>query len=250
MTKDELRMKRFVVADLHFGHENIIKYEKRPFADYREMDKKLIEDWNSIVGKNDLVYVLGDFTLTRRKELITRLVNKLNGRKVLIMGNHDTRKPKDYIECGFEVATRKPMMVEPGVILMHEPFNDDSLIYGNYIYFFGHVHANRTMMDDYRNCMCVSVERVDYKPVDLDKAIRKLRKEKMRRELDGMYFRFDNESICFSDLTEKQQDEVMENRDIEWFKRMCKHLAKVLKQIGDEFDIVSNSVDEEGGHDN
>lgn len=110
-------MRRFVVADLHFGHENIIKYESRPFANVEEMNVRLIELWNSTVGNDDLVYVLGDFTLSRRIDVIKNLVSSLNGRKILIMGNHDTRKSKDYVECGFEAATRKPMMVEPGVIL-------------------------------------------------------------------------------------------------------------------------------------
>ena len=171
-------MKRFIIADLHFGHNNIIQYENRPFSNAEEMDNRLIELWNSVVGKDDLVYVLGDFTLSRRKDIIANLVNILHGRKILIMGNHDTRRPQDYVECGFEVATRKPMMVEPGVILMHEPFDNPLLIAPNYIYFFGHVHANKTLMDEYPNCMCVSVERIEYRPIDLDKCIRKLRKRK------------------------------------------------------------------------
>lgn len=171
-----LNMKRYLIADTHFGHRNIIDYENRPFRSVQEMDEILIRLWNEVVDYDDLVYVLGDFTLSRRKEVISNLVNRLNGRKILIMGNHDTRKPKDYIECGFEVATRKPMMVEPGVILMHEPFDDASLIANNYIYFFGHVHLNHTLMDDYPNCMCVSVERIDYRPVDLDACLKKLAK--------------------------------------------------------------------------
>ena len=141
-------------------------------------DETLIKLWNSIVGNDDLVYVLGDFTLSSRIDVITNLVNRLNGSKILIMGNHDTRKPKDYVECGFEVATRKPLMVEPGVILMHEPFEDKSFIAPNYIYFFGHVHANKTLMDDYPNCMCVSVERIDYRPIDFDECLIKMRKRK------------------------------------------------------------------------
>ena len=171
-------MKRFIIADTHFGHSNIIEYENRPFANTVEMDETLIKLWNSVVGSDDIVYVLGDFTLSRRKGTISGLVNKLNGRMILIMGNHDTRRPKDYIECGFEVATRKPMMVDPGVILMHEPFNDESLIYDKYLYFFGHVHNNPSIMDDYSNCMCVSVERINYKPINLDECIRRLRNKK------------------------------------------------------------------------
>lgn len=168
-------MKRFIIADTHFGHDNIIKYENRPFKNAQEMDKRIIELWNSTVGKEDLVYVLGDFTLSRRKEIIKSLVDQLNGGKVLIMGNHDTRKPKDYVECGFKVATRKPIMVEPGIILMHEPFVDPSLIAPNYIYFFGHVHLNKSLMDDYPNCMCVSIERIGYKPINLDECIKNIR---------------------------------------------------------------------------
>ena len=174
-------MKRYIVADLHFGHSNIIKYENRPFANVNEMDTSLIELWNSTVGKDDLVYVLGDFTISRRMELIKNLVEQLHGRKILIMGNHDTRKPRDYIECGFEVATKKPMMVEPGVIFMHEPFEDPNLIAENYIYFFGHVHANHSLMDDYPNCMCVSIERINYRPVDFDECLRKIKITKKPR---------------------------------------------------------------------
>lgn len=171
-------MKRYIVADLHFGHSNIIKYENRPYSNVYEMDASLIELWNSTVSKDDLVYVLGDFTLSRRMDLIKNLVEQLHGRKILIMGNHDTRKPRDYIECGFEVATRKPMMVEPGVILMHEPFEDLGLIAENYIYFFGHVHLNHSLMNKYPNCMCVSAERIGYRPIDFDEQLRKLRKAK------------------------------------------------------------------------
>lgn len=169
-------MKRYIIADTHFGHKNIIDYESRPFDNVEEMDNRIIELWNSVVAKDDLVYVLGDFTLSRKMDIIKSLANQLHGRKILIMGNHDTRKPKDYIECGFEVATRKPMMVEPGVILMHEPFIDESLIASNYIYFFGHVHSNKTLMDDYPNCMCVSIERIDYRPIDLDECIKNIKK--------------------------------------------------------------------------
>ncbi|MBR0439777.1 MAG: metallophosphoesterase [Bacilli bacterium] len=174
-------MKRFLIADLHFGHENVIKYTSRPFVNAEEMNQRLIEFWNSVVGNDDLVYVLGDFTLSRKMNVIKNLVNLLNGKKILIMGNHDTRKPKDYVECGFEVATKKPIMVEPGAILMHEPFENSSLIASNYIYFFGHVHANKTLMDEYPNCMCVSVERIDYKPINLDECIKKkLRKRRWK----------------------------------------------------------------------
>ena len=169
-------MKRYIIADTHFGHQNVIQYENRPFHDLDAMNSKLIEFWNSAVYQDDVVYVLGDFTLSRRLPIIESFVHQLAGRKVLIMGNHDTRIPKDYIECGFEVATRKPMMVDPGVILMHEPFSDPSFIVPGYLYFFGHVHSKRTTMDDHPNCRCVSVERIGYKPIDLDECIKEMKR--------------------------------------------------------------------------
>ena len=167
-------MKRFLIADTHFGHSNIIEYEKRPFHNAAKMDYELIKLWNSVVSKNDIVYVLGDFTLSRDKSFIKSVAEQLNGKKILIMGNHDSRKPKDYIECGFDAAIQKPIMVEPGVILMHEPFLDNIFIGPNYIYFYGHVHSKQSIMENYPNCMCVSVERINYKPINLDECINKI----------------------------------------------------------------------------
>ena len=169
-------MKRYLIADTHFGHENIIAYCSRPFHDVNHMNEVLIRNWNAVVGKEDTVYVLGDFTLSRKREIIASLTIRLNGHKTLIMGNHDTRKPKDYIEAGFTNATRKPMMVEPGIVLMHEPFDDISLVAPNYLYFFGHVHEKHCPMDDLPNCYCVSAERLDYRPVDFDALVNLLKK--------------------------------------------------------------------------
>ena len=173
-------MKRYLIADTHFGHANVIGYTGRPFRDVSHMDLSLIWNWNETVQNEDLVYVLGDFTLSRRTDIISHLLQRLNGRKILVMGNHDTRKPRDYIAAGFEVALRKPIMIEPGVILMHEPFEDLSLICPNYIYFFGHVHEKHCPMDDYENCRCVSVERIDYRPIEFDQALSEMKK-KLRR---------------------------------------------------------------------
>lgn len=63
-------------------------------------------------------------------------------------------------------------------------------------------------------------------------------KNKTFRHLDGVYFRIGKENICFSDLTEDQQDNVMENRSEEWLKNMCKHLANTIREIGDQFDLI------------
>lgn len=163
--------RRYVIADLHFGHKNVIEYCNRPFATVEEMDAAMICKWNSVVKDEDTVYVLGDFILTRNMDKIKDLVSRLRGHKVLVMGNHDTRKPKDYIEAGFIQATRKPILLEPRLVLMHEPPAEDD-IWFRCDYIFGHVHDKKCAADDYGNCACVSADRIDFTPVDLDKLLK------------------------------------------------------------------------------
>jgi len=82
-------MSIFFTSDTHFGHENIIKYCKRPFANAAEMDKALIRNWNRVVGPHDLVYHLGDFAVGGGPA--GPYLDQLNGRIILIHGNHDER---------------------------------------------------------------------------------------------------------------------------------------------------------------
>ncbi len=81
--------KIFFTGDLHFGHENVIAFDNRPFATVEEMDAELIRRWNNKVGKGDLVYVLGDFIWKTRNDDAPSLVKSLNGQIILIKGNHD-----------------------------------------------------------------------------------------------------------------------------------------------------------------
>lgn len=81
--------KVFFTSDIHFGHENVIRFDGRPFATVEEMDAELIRRWNAKVGKGDLVYVLGDFIWKTRNEDAPSLIKSLNGQIILIKGNHD-----------------------------------------------------------------------------------------------------------------------------------------------------------------
>lgn len=81
--------KIFFTSDLHFGHENVIRFDGRPFATVEEMDAELIRRWNAKVGKGDLVYVLGDLIWKSRNGDAHQLIKSLNGQIILIKGNHD-----------------------------------------------------------------------------------------------------------------------------------------------------------------
>lgn len=78
-------------SDHHFGHLNIIQYCKRPFSSVEEMNEQMAKRWNSIVKQDDVVYYLGDFSLLL--EPVEIIAPKLNGQKILIMGNHDRCHP-------------------------------------------------------------------------------------------------------------------------------------------------------------
>ena len=81
--------KVFFTADTHWGHENVIEFDTRPFKTVEEMDAELIRRWNAKVGKGDLVYVLGDMIWKTRNDTAEALIRSLNGQIILIKGNHD-----------------------------------------------------------------------------------------------------------------------------------------------------------------
>lgn len=82
--------KIWFTSDLHFGHRNVIKFCDRPFADEKEMQKGLIENWNNTVGDNDIVFVLGDTFWFNSSHEIKKVLGQLKGKDIYILpGNHD-----------------------------------------------------------------------------------------------------------------------------------------------------------------
>ena len=82
--------KVFFTSDTHFNHTNIIQYCQRPFKSTDEMNEAMIDNWNSVVGEDDTMFHLGDFCLGGAEEW-NKILNRLNGRIYLILGNHDLK---------------------------------------------------------------------------------------------------------------------------------------------------------------
>ncbi|UTY40724.1 hypothetical protein NMU03_08205 [Allocoprobacillus halotolerans] len=74
----------YFTSDLHLGHENIIRLNDRPFENVEDMNRVLIQNWNSFVKKNDFIYILGDLTMKLPLEKANQIISRLNGRKILI----------------------------------------------------------------------------------------------------------------------------------------------------------------------
>ena len=112
----------FFTSDWHIGHEMSITYDKRPFKDLHHMHETLIARYNSIVPVNGVCYFLGD--MGNKTEDIRKVVNRLNGTKVLLWGNHDKGMGTMY-NCGFDVVlTEAAIRISNGVRLSmtHCPF--------------------------------------------------------------------------------------------------------------------------------
>lgn len=154
-------MKFFAIADMHFGHEAVIRYCNRPYQTVQEMDEDLIKRWNETVSNKDTVLVLGDVCFGN-KEYAKSIINRLNGKKILIMGNHDNWSEQFYRDAGFHTVSRFPILWNNFYLLSHAPLQ----LFQNVPYknIFGHVH-NDPLYQDTENRQCVSVERIDYRPI-------------------------------------------------------------------------------------
>ena len=160
--------KVWITSDSHFGHLNIIKYCNRPFDNVETMNETIIKNWNNTVSKDDLVFHLGDVVFGRNaKETLKEIVPQLNGKKILIRGNHDRFKVSDYIEAGFHTVYDYPILYDGFFLLSHEPlFISDAMPYVN---IHGHLHDKSY---DSKQHVNVSIECTNYKPIEF-KVIKK-----------------------------------------------------------------------------
>lgn len=154
----------YFTADTHFGHTNVIRFCNRPFTDAEEMDETLIANWNAVVGPKDDVFHLGDFAVRCDPKKMANIFRRLNGRKHLIIGNHDSgatialpwsSQPAHYREISVE---------KQRIILLHYGMRVwNGMRYGA-LQFFGHSHGR---LPGCRASLDVGVDSWGYTPVTL-----------------------------------------------------------------------------------
>lgn len=137
----------FFISDLHYFHTNIIKYCNRPFASAEEMNESLINNWNSAIEKDDIVFDLGDFCWGGSGAWHS-IMPRLNGHHILILGNHDRQNYRQGYEQYFDFVTMQ-LFIEvdkQGIYLNHIPFltwdgccNRNNTIWNLH----GHVHLTK-----------------------------------------------------------------------------------------------------------
>ena len=161
----------WIITDTHWNHDNIIKYENRPL-DYKEQS---IANWKAVVAENDTIIHLGDVIFKRAYEL-KEILASLPGIKLLTIGNHDKRTGTNswFLRMGFIYVCKSHAI--RNVIFSHKPL--ELAEYPGIEYnIHGHFHTNSHSPEDYPyydtdRHICVSIERLDYKPVQLDELVR------------------------------------------------------------------------------
>lgn len=78
----------YFTSDWHIGHANVLVFDQRPFQDLDHMHTVLVNNYNATVGFQDLCYFLGDVGFGK-SDLLQSVLQRLNGTKVCILGNHD-----------------------------------------------------------------------------------------------------------------------------------------------------------------
>lgn len=170
--------KTWLVSDTHFGHAGVTKFTKadgsklRPWDDPDEMDEAMVKLWNAKVKPEDRVWHLGDVVMNRKA---LPILNRLNGRKKLVMGNHDPFKTEDYLKYFEQVLGFHKL---GDFALTHIPLHPSSVgrwARGN---IHGHLHQNNVMKGwgpfkrrDPRY-ICVCVEQTGFAPIDFDDIVK------------------------------------------------------------------------------
>lgn len=163
-------------SDTHFGHTNIIKYCNRPFRNTHEMNEALISNWNEKVRPEDEVWHLGDFAFGKGAdfERIKVIFNRLNGRKNLILGNHDKRGQMERL--GWD-SIQDVKMVRDGAQdfwLSHYKHAIWPKSHRGVLHLFGHSHGTAPNTD---KSLDVGVDPCAYHPVDAEEILKRLSKE-------------------------------------------------------------------------
>lgn len=188
----------YFTSDLHLGHRNVIKFCDRPFRDVYEMDQTLIKNWNETVSQNDYIFNLGDLAFFKNQPDNKALIEKLNGKKYFILGNHCSRKQfdlcKDQLNLLSDICTlwvfidkndqRFPNKKFYEIILCHYPLLCYSHSQNGTYNFFGHIHSrknqpmiefNKPLQFPHMRYMDVGTDRHDYKPVSLQQILNEIK---------------------------------------------------------------------------
>ncbi len=162
----------YITSDPHFGHENIIKFCKRPYANAAEMNEALIANINTTVTQEDELWILGDFGMVGWSEVV-KIMGRINCKNVhYIFGNHD--KPMRHTpvtKCFKSMQDYKNLSIDGcNVVLFHFPILDWVAAHRGSFMLHGHCHETLKLPDMLKNkkILDIGVDGHNYKPWSFD----------------------------------------------------------------------------------
>lgn len=165
-------------SDTHFDHANVIKYCNRPFRHVDEMNNTMIQNWNSVVKRDDTIYHLGDFAFSKDPG---KFFHRLNGNKILILGNHDRQVTK-HLPWGSYHSYYETKIDGQFIVLCHYAFKVFNKHHHGAWNFYGHSHnslgGNSQQLD-------VGVDAWSFFPVNLEQIAERLKTLPPFRSQDG-----------------------------------------------------------------
>ena len=146
----------FVTSDLHFGHKNIMNFCPVTRARFRNdvdyMNEAMVKEWNDLIGVEDTVYILGDIAFLPAQKA-TEYMNRLNGTKILVEGNHDRKTLNDpsFRKCFKEVHSYLSVNYNgTKVVMFHYPIAEWDQMHRGAVHLHGHLHGGISGMEKYR----------------------------------------------------------------------------------------------------
>lgn len=164
----------YFTSDQHLGHPAIISMQKRPFRDLGDMNRTIINNFNSMVHKDDTVFILGDICHRLPVDAANDLIAELKGRKILVTGNHDKKYDQRLFE---EIYDFKTVSLNGRFFaLMHYPMLSWPKSHHGSYQLHGHIHAKKdynlqNRLDVVRR-YDVGVDANDFYPVSVEQIIR------------------------------------------------------------------------------
>lgn len=175
-----MKINTFFTSDTHYSHANIIKYCNRPFQNINEMNEMMISNHNKMVAQDDIVWYLGDFYMGRDGRA-QEYLNRLNGKKHLIIGNHD--QVGITLDGWESISDLKEIMINgQKIVLCHYAMRIWNKSHKGSWHLYGHSHGS---LPDDPNALSidVGVDCNNYKPFSMEQ-IRNIMKKKNWKSID------------------------------------------------------------------
>lgn len=177
-------------ADDHYGHSNILRYCSRPFATIEEHDEALITNWNRVVKPQDTAYIIGDLAFYKDQNKTAEVVRRLNGKKHLVLGNHDKFLKPFVLEMFASVNHYLEIKVQDSeaykgsqlIVLLHYAMKVWNRSHSGSWHLYGHSHSS--LADDPNSLSFdVGVDAHNYTPISYDQ-VKAIMKNKTFKPID------------------------------------------------------------------